>query len=206
MSFCSNCGQKIAAQIKFCPSCGTKVLGAATKQHLTGYKEKMYKKTVISLKNEGQKFIENKAKEAFSSFAKNKFKTAESTQPIAEVFKPYKTFDNEDEVNTSVSSASKINKWTWIYVVINTLLIYIGNQSDEVLGVLFFSFIILLIVFIRRKKEKPYNWLVKIFLIIQLVFLIALVVERLEYITFITLCLIGLLVTNFILLFKGNNT
>jgi uncharacterized Zn finger protein (UPF0148 family) len=208
MSFCSNCGQKLATQIKFCPSCGTKISGVTSDltspQHLKEYQEKMYKNTVISLKDEGRKIIENKAKETFSSFAKHKFKTSESTQPIAEVFKPAKTFNNE--VNKPVSSASKINKWTWIYIVINALLVYFGNQLEEIVGVLFFSFFILLIVFIRRKKEKPYNWLVKIILVVQLIFLIALVADRLENITVITILLMGLLITNLMLLFNGNKS
>lgn len=200
MSYCSNCGHSLTGQNKFCPSCGTKVLGVATKQHLTGYQEKMYKNVAISLKKEGQNFVTSKAKEALSSFAKDKFKTSESTQAISEVFKPERTATNEEK------SMKKLNKWTWIYVILNGLLIYLGYQSGEVIGVLLFSVLILFIVFLRRKKENPYNWVVKIILVIQVIFLVALVVERLTYISAITLLLIGLLLTDLILLFKGNNS
>lgn len=204
MSYCSNCGHSLTGQNKFCPSCGTKVLGVATKQHLTGYQEKMYKNVAISLKNEGQNFVTSKAKETLSSYAKNKFKTTESTQAISEIFKPERTDTNEEKA--TMSSTKKLNKWTWIYVILNGLLIYLGYQSGEVIGVLLFSILILSIIFLRRKKENPYNWLVKIILVIQLIFLVALIVERLTYISTITLLLIGLLITDLILLFKGNNS
>ena len=205
MSFCSNCGQKLPTQIKFCPNCGTKISNIISKEHQIGYKEKMYKNTVISLKKEGENFIKNKANEAFTTFAKNKFTATESKRPISEVFKPKR-------VNTVASKESlpektkKFNKWTWIYIIINGLLLYLGNQSEEVLGVLFFSFFILLMVFLRREKEKPYNWWVKIILVVQLIFLIALVADKFEYVSAITLLFIGLLVSNFILLFKGNKS
>ncbi|MFA5297844.1 MAG: zinc ribbon domain-containing protein [Lutibacter sp.] len=204
MSYCSNCGHSLTEQNKFCPSCGTKVLGVAIKQHLTGYQEKMYKNVAVSLKKEGQNFVTSKAKETLSSYAKNKFRTTESTQAISEIFKPERTDTNEEKA--TMSSTKKLNKWTWIYVILNGLLIYLGYQSGEVIGVLLFSVLILSIIFLRRKKENPYNWLVKIILVIQLIFLVALIVERLTYISTITLLLIGLLLTDLILLFKGNNS
>ena len=206
MSFCSNCGQKITAQIKFCPACGTKVLGltsgVTSREYLKGYKEKMYKNTVITLKNEGKKFVKQKAKEAFSTFTKNKFKASKSTQPIAETFKPKKTFDYEEK--QSDAAISKIDIWTWIYIVINAILLYLGNALDEVIGIMLFSVIIILTVLLRRKKPKPYNWLVKIILVLQAVFLIALLADRIEFLGTITLLMAALLLVNFRLLFKGN--
>ena len=203
MSFCSNCGHLLIAQDKFCTSCGSKLFGEVSKHHLSEYQEKMYKNVVISLKKEGQNFATSKAKEAFSTFTKNQFKSIEHPQAISEVFKPEKRSGNQ--VKPNVSTASKLNKWTWIYLILNGLLVYLGHQSDQVIGVLIFSVLILGIVFFRRKTEKPYNWLVKILLIIQLVFLVALVAEGIEYISYIIVLFIGLLITDFILLFKGNN-
>ncbi|MFV0268998.1 MAG: zinc-ribbon domain-containing protein, partial [Draconibacterium sp.] len=40
--------------------------------------------------------------------------------------------------------------------------------------ILFFSFLVLLLVFIRMKKPKPYNGLIKLLVVVQVVFLAAL--------------------------------
>ncbi|MBI9040598.1 zinc-ribbon domain-containing protein [Lutibacter sp.] len=204
MSYCSNCGINNPLEAKFCPSCGTKIGIEASKKHLSSYKEKMYKNTIIGLKNEGKKIVENKAKEVFNSALSKSKNISEESQSISEVFKATKTFNNE--VEEPNSSTKKINKWTWIYIIITVLLLYFGNQSEEVIGVLIFSILILGIVFFRRKKEKPYNWLVKIIIGVQLIFLVALVADRLENFSAITILFIGLLITNIMLLLKGNNS
>ena len=130
------------------------------------------------------------------SFSSNTLKENPTINNISETQTPE---------NQTISKGKTINKWTWIYIIMNALLLILGSKSEEVVGVLIFSVIILAIVFFRRKKEKPYNWLVKIILVVQLIFLVALIAESIEYISFFTLVFMGLLLANLALLFKGNN-
>jgi hypothetical protein len=62
----------------------------------------------------------------------------------------------------------------------------------------------LLFVFLRRSKPNPYNWLVKIILVLQIAYLVFVLQERILYHGINTLLLIGIFITDFILLFKGN--
>ncbi|MDD3357335.1 MAG: hypothetical protein PHP72_10510, partial [Dysgonamonadaceae bacterium] len=121
-----------------------------------------------------------------------------------EVFKPPKP---STQTNTKpIESQSGINIWTWIYLAINAILIYLGYRNDDVIGVMLFTIVILLLVFIRRNKPKPYNWVVKIVLILQAVVLIAFTLERIEYLNIITLLMIILFLVNLRLIFKGNKS
>lgn len=202
MSYCSNCGTNIPEAAKFCPSCGTKVVNKTANKYLTGYKEKMYKNTVMSLKNEGRNFAESKVKEAFNSFTKRTTNVSEKTQSISEVFKPIKK--TETNHTDSISKAGGITIWTWIYLTINVLLVYYGYRIDTILGALLFSVIVLLFVFLRRSKPNPYNWLVKIILVLQIAYLVLVVPEGILYLGINTLLLTGVFITDFVLLFKGN--
>ncbi|PKP14491.1 MAG: hypothetical protein CVU08_00235 [Bacteroidetes bacterium HGW-Bacteroidetes-3] len=202
MSYCSNCGTNIPVEAKFCPSCGTKIVLKTANKYLTGYKEKMYKNTVMSLKNEGRNFAESKVKEAFNSFTKRPTNVSEKTQSISEVFKPTKKAESKQI--DSISKAGGITIWTWIYLIINALLVYNGYRIDTILGTLLFSVVVLLFVFLRRSKPNPYNWLVKIILVLQMAYLILVLPEGILYLGINTLLLIGIFITDFILLFKGN--
>jgi DNA-directed RNA polymerase subunit RPC12/RpoP len=203
MSFCSNCGKELALQIKFCPSCGTKIIATEAKQYLKGYQEKMYKNTAISLQRTATKIVQNATKESFSTVAKNIKNALDSSQSTSEIFKP-------KPANTTKATTQKTaqlnSTWTWIYLILNGLLVYIGHQSDEAIGVLLFSVLILLLVFFRRNAAKPYNWFVKIILVIQLIFLIALIADGLEYVAITTLLYMAILFANFMLIIKGNKS
>lgn len=202
MSYCSNCGTNIPVEAKFCPSCGTKIVLKTANKYLTGYKEKMFKNTVMSLKNKGQNFAESKVKEALKSFTKEPINVSEKTQSISEVFKPTKK--TETKQTDSISKAGGITIWTWIYLIISVLLVYNGYRIDTILGALFFSVIVLLIVFLRKFKPKPYNWLVKIILVLQIAYLVLVLPEGILYLGINTLLLIGIFITDIVLLFKGN--
>jgi len=202
MSFCTNCGTNYSQEAKFCPSCGTKIISQTSNKYLTEYKEKMYKNTVMSLKKEGKSFAEQKAKEALNSLLNKKSTISAQTQSTSDVFTPKKK-----EVYTSSekeSNAGGFTIWTWIYVVINALLVYLGYRIDTILGTLLFSVVILLLIFLRRETPKPYNWLVKIILLLQLVYLILVLPEGILYLGWNTLLLILLFITSIMLLFKGN--
>ena len=200
MSYCSNCGTNISQDAKFCPSCGNKIVLKTANKYLTEYKEKMYKNTVMSLKKEGENVAENKIKEAFSSFTKSTTNVSEKTQ--TEVFKPTKKTETKHTDN--ILKAGGITIWTWIYLIINMLLMFLGYRIDTILGTLLFSVIILLFVFLRRLKPNPYNWLVKILVWLQIAYLVLVLPEGILYLGINTLLLIGVFITDFVLLFKGN--
>jgi len=202
MPYCTNCGTNNPQGSIFCPTCGTKIFINTSTKHLTEYKEKMYKNTVMSLKNEGKNFGEQKVKEALNSVLNKKSTFSEPTQSVTEIFKPERKMEHSTSENLSNSGGFTI--WTWVYVVINALLIYLGYRIDTILGALLFSIVILLLAFLRRKNSKPYNWLVKFVLLLQLAYLILVLPEGILYLGWNTLLLILLFITNVMLVFKGN--
>jgi len=204
MSYCKNCGQGLSSIDKFCHSCGTKVSAFLDKAYRKEYAQQMYKNSVQSLEKEGKSFIEKQIKQQVEKIVPKTGSISQSTQQIQEVFKPPKP---STQTNTKpIESQSGINIWTWIYLAINAILIYLGYRNDDVIGVMLFTIVILLLVFIRRNKPKPYNWVVKIVLILQAVVLIAFTLERIEYLNIITLLMIILFLVNLRLIFKGNKS
>ncbi|MBP9600262.1 MAG: zinc ribbon domain-containing protein [Lutibacter sp.] len=209
MKYCTHCGTELTGNTKFCTSCGTKT------EMSNGKIEKplMYKGESKSLKDKamdfGKKSLQNDFGKQVQDGATNYVKSRLEESFSSNTLKENPTINNISETQTpenqTISKGKTINKWTWIYIIMNALLLILGSKSEEVVGVLIFSVIILAIVFFRRKKEKPYNWLVKIILVVQLIFLVALIAESIEYISFFTLVFMGLLLANLALLFKGNN-
>jgi hypothetical protein len=65
---------------------------------------------------------------------------------------------------------------------------------------------VLLSVFIRRKKEKPYNWFSKLIIVVQLIFVASILYRHVmsQYFTLTSLIYAALLYIDFSLLFKGN--
>lgn len=218
MFFCTNCGTTLIQNAKFCPACGTNVLATKmsknpvekhSNENDTGRKivPKPERGRANNLfKDKAQDFIKEKAqnyvKEKAQGFVSKNSSQSENSTKQSTINNNSQTQNTE---NKNVSNKNGINKWTWIYIIINALLMILGSQSDKVMGVLIFSVLILAIVFFRRKKEKPYNWLVKIILVVQLILLFALIAESIEYISIFTLVFMGLLLANLALLFKGNN-
>ncbi|MGJ8743270.1 zinc-ribbon domain-containing protein [Polaribacter sp.] len=198
MAYCTNCGTDNKNNSKFCPNCGTAITEDLKKnKRRPPPKRKMKKGVVKSIENEATNSVKSKLKETVAP------KTPKSSSPISEVFESKKK-TTTSATELQIEDTNKFNKWTWIYAILNGLLLLLGIQSEEVTGVLIFSILILGIVFFRRKKEKPYNLLTKIVLVLQLLLLIAIIVEDLAYFSVVTLLLIGLFASNIILLFKGN--
>jgi len=210
MSFCTNCGTILIKNSKFCPACGANVLAAKIgdnplEKHSkdNGLGEKIVPKPERGrannlFKEKAQDFIKEKAqgfiKEKAKGFVSKNISKSENSEIAS-------------ELNVSNNKTNKaINKWTWLYIIMNVILVLLGSQSEEVIGVLIFSVVVLGIVFFRIKTAKPYNWFVKIILVIQLILLVALIVESVQYISIFTLVFMGLLLTNLAVLFKGNNS
>ncbi len=210
MKYCTHCGNELIEDTKFCSSCGTKTgisNGNVEKPLMFKGESKSLKDKAISFgKNTLQKEVQKKIQDKASNYVKSKFEETFSSNTTQENPTTKTISERQTTENKTISNKNTINKWTWIYLFLNGILVYFGYQSDQVIGVLLFSVLILWIVFFRRKNDKPYNWLVKIILVVQLIFLIALVAEGIEYISYITLLFLGLLVTDLILLFKGNNS
>lgn len=210
MKYCTQCGHELIEDAKFCASCGAKTElsnGNVGKPLMFKGESKSLKDKAISFgENALQKEVQKKIQGETSNYVKSKLEESFSSNTIQENPTTNTVSKNQTTENKTISNKNTINKWTWIYVILNGILVYFGHQSDQVIGVLLFSILILGIVFFRRNNDKPYNWLVKIILVIQLIFLIALVAEGIEYISYITLLFLGLLVTDLILLFKGNNS
>ena len=231
MSFCTNCGKPITGNSKFCPACSANVIvpkrGNNSEDKLSEHNDVVRnkvptpvrgrannlfnEKTQDFITGKAQSIVENKTKETIEYYAKKKVDATENRPPISEAIKPAKTSNNASK--TSVSSAKKVNKWIWIYAFLSVLLLFMGYQSERIIWLLILSVVILLLVFLRRKKEKPYNWMIKIILVLQLIFLAAFIIGEIEfmsivsqYFSFFMLLYIGLLVSNMMLLFKGNKS
>ncbi|MCG6187307.1 zinc ribbon domain-containing protein [Maribellus maritimus] len=199
MAFCTNCGQQLITRAKFCPACGTKILATQSQAYTSGYKEKMVKGVEQQLKS-------SMRSKATSSFQKNASQWVEKGKTVAE-----KTRNNvkpKSKSNPAVENdvSGGVTIWTWLYLIVNIILVIQGYHINEVLGILLFSVIVLVIAFTRKKKAKPYSWLVKIIVVIQLVFLAALIYQRVmaQNFTFTALLFAALFFVDFKLLFNGN--
>jgi hypothetical protein len=95
---------------------------------------------------------------------------------------------------------------SWGFLLVNLLLLILGYSSDSVLGILVFSLIAGFFIFLRRKKPKPVNWVIKVILILQVIGLLALIVDSLEYMGIVSVLMIFLFIVDLRLIFKGNQT
>lgn len=204
MSYCHQCGQTLMLNAKFCPACGAKIIAATKTEKRNEYAQKMYKNVVQSLEKQGKSYVEKQIKNQIDKVLPKAGNISESTQQISEVFKPTST--HKPTQNTNTLSQGGIDFWTWVYVAINAILLYLGYRSDEVIGVMVFSIVILLLVFLRRDKPKPYHWLVKILLILQALLLLAFAMEKIEYPNINMLLMLLMFAINLRLIFKGNKS
>ncbi|TNF39905.1 MAG: zinc ribbon domain-containing protein [Cytophagales bacterium] len=188
-AFCPQCGSPLKSGARFCPSCGGALasLSQAMKPNFTKGQSKSYSGTVPT---PAKAQILQKVKEVL---------------PVMEKAAP-KSFSptGAEVVNQVQSSLDKAGSWG--FLLVNLLLLILGYSSDSVLGILFFSLIAGLFLFLRRNKPKPVNWVIKVILILQVIGLLALVVDTLEYPGPISILMIILLAVDLRLIFKGNQT
>ncbi len=198
MSFCSNCGSELLQNQKFCPTCGTTLTATATHapQLHKGESKSLQDQVVKQLKSKANNYVEQQVKKIVQDTGK-------------EIKNQFDTTRNNVETQTqSMTNEAQggIDLWTWVYVAINAILLYLGYRNDEVIGVMLFSIVILLFVFLRISKPKPYNWLVKILLILQALLLLAFAMEKIEYPNSNVLLMLLMFVINLRLIFKGNKS
>ncbi|MCC7520897.1 MAG: hypothetical protein IT220_04620 [Flavobacteriaceae bacterium] len=164
----------------------------------------MYKNVVQSLEKQGKSYVEKQIKNHIAKVLPKAGNFSESTQQISEVFKPTNT--HKPTQNNNAVSQGGVDIWTWVYVGINAFMLYLGYRNDEVIGVMLFSIVILLFVFLRISKPKPYNWLVKILLILQGLLLLAFALEKIERPNIMVLLMLFMFAINLRLIFKGNKS
>jgi uncharacterized Zn finger protein (UPF0148 family) len=201
MPYCINCGTSLNNEIKFCPNCGVKIEANITEKAGKPVKKKMQKGVVKSLQKETSNYVKSKIKETvLQKTPKENLATNNNIKNI----------ETEDKNVIKQKKTSK--NLILFYVLLNVLLFSFGLSSDDIMGVKFFSVLILIIYFIRHKKEKPFNWLLKIILGLQAILLLSIFMTQSEYLfanflSFLTtLSLLGLFIVILLLLFKGNKT
>lgn len=188
---CSNCGAELNAGAKFCPFCGNPVQLLQAVQE----KPKLDKGKSKSLKESVQSIAKPQVWEKIADQDKQHIQSAQkpSPQPVREAL--------------SSSAAVGFDKFGSMgFLILNLLLLGLGYQSDTVLGILFLSFVAGVFMIWRRKKPKPINWLIKIILILQVIGLLAVVVDSIEYLGLISGLMILLLGIDLKLIFKGNRS
>jgi uncharacterized Zn finger protein (UPF0148 family) len=188
-AFCPQCGSPIKSEARFCPACGGALASFSQekKPNLTKGQSKSYSGSVPT---PPKSQILQKVKEVLPKME----------QAVPKSFSP-SSVATEAQVQATLDKAG-----SWGFLLVNLLLMFLGYQSDTVLGILFFSLIAGLFLFLRRKKPKPVNWVIKVILILQVIGLLALILDSMEYLGLISALMILLLVVDLRLIFKGNQT
>lgn len=220
MAFCTHCGTEIIKGAKFCPRCGASISTLKKdiqpdKNKDAAYKETMHKRVSKSLKDnlkssigeqpsagaEAKKFVENEAKKIIEDgFSKTNNNASKSSTSIA------------DKANKEVVTETSTNnqKWILFYIIINIILVLFNSGSDEITGILIFSVIIGVIYFFRKKKEKPFNIIAKIVLVLQAILAFSYIMQLIQFVgadvlfIIIIVCLVLLIVINIKFIISGN--
>ena len=223
MAYCTNCGQPLMGQAKFCPGCGTKVVVEQMRTFATGYKEKMYKGVEQQLKSSLRSYAKSTVQknvsrmtekgisavqEAISNSLSEKEASAVDDKSTSKKIKT----ESIDKKSTHVAEPpfeevkGGVTIWTWLYLIVSVIIGFRGYYDNEILRILLISLIVLLMVLIRRKKAKPYNWLTKLIILLQMVLVGYILYQHVMYqfFTFTSLLLAALLYIDFTLLFNGN--
>jgi len=158
--FCPNCGKAINEDVNYCPYCRYNI------SKVFHNKDKMPTRKSDKLPKKIQKAPKLKTKKS--------------------------NLDNNKEVKSKKQTSSKNEKrYKYIFPTINitiylllSLLLLFGASNDQILGVIIYSFIVTVIVFYRRKKDKPINWLATIFLVLQFFFISILSAKIVEFLNY----------------------
>jgi hypothetical protein len=97
------------------------------------------------------------------------------------------------------------------YVLLNIPLYAVSGGDEQMLGFLFYSFVITLVIVLRIRKENTFNWVLKILIGLQLLFVFSILVSQFEFlfIDFIssiaTIIFFLLFIVLITMLIKGNS-
>ncbi|MEX1383137.1 zinc-ribbon domain-containing protein [Lutibacter sp.] len=220
MAFCTQCGTEIIKGAKFCTGCGASI--STLKEDIepdknkdAAYKDTMHKRVSKSLKDslkssveeprsagtEAKKFVENEAKKIIEDgFSKTNNNAPKPTQEIT----------NKATNKTTSKTSTKGQKWILFYIIINILLVLFNSGSDEITGVIIFSVIVGVIYFFRKKKEKPFNIIAKIVLVLQAILAFSYIIQLIQFVgadvlfIIVIICLVLLIIINVKLIVSGN--
>jgi|GEM_PF-3304580 hypothetical protein len=216
MQYCPQCGTAISTQALFCPSCGLEMtLKNTTEDFHNKPFEKMQKGVTKSLENKAQEFVENQFKEKVKEMTKSVHQNTESLDsnkkntdrefdevPIVK----QSNYAENSTIQTEIKSENNVSYWIWIYLFFNVVLAYFGHRVTEIQFTLLLAVFTIIMVWIQKNNQKPYNWIVKILLLLQMLVFVLLEIRWYEFIfkspTSIIIAI--LFFVNFIQLFKGN--
>ena len=157
MAFCTNCGHKLDGNQKFCPNCGSPQVVLSSESKAGGPKNPE-KGTVKKLKQLNE-FIDNFSKPETSA------QTPFSKENLPQL--PNEEHEEAGQLKWKTSAILVIV----IYVLTHAGLLILFPDNDDIQGVAGFGVLVVLGILVRRKKDKPVNWLVVIFILLQLAFL-----------------------------------
>ncbi|MGB4846341.1 MAG: zinc ribbon domain-containing protein [Saprospiraceae bacterium] len=211
MQYCTQCGTVISSQAKFCPSCGLEMSfkSPAVKER-EQLPEGMEKGVVKSLQDRSEDISEKQIKESVDDLVPKKnaleMNTDDKHRQTGYPPLPGKHFSQPNEQRHDPDKEAGVSFWIWIYLIFNLVLGYLGYRIVNVMWILAISGFIIIGVWIRKGKLKPYNWLIKILIVGQIIILPELLYPRLQYMVIdaVTILFVGILILDFLLLFKGN--
>ena len=206
MKFCPNCGKELPEGVNFCPYCGYKLTKESDEVAKKEKSKKMSKGVTKSLKySDTAKTSETEvhAEKRITGTASRKEKRS-ATKTMQE--------DLESAAIGSIGKYSLPNNTIALYFILSFILLMGNVYSDEIMGIFIYTLIVLVIILIRRKKEKPFNWLLNIFIILQEVLVFAVGMMTVEYFEAEVIStdvvqlglLVFLFVTILIMLYRGN--
>lgn len=169
MQYCTNCGSVLNEGIKFCSGCGDKVSLSSGKG-----KKPSKNKPDNPLMEKG---VVKSLKKGITNQIKSKIQKPLSQQPdISRTTK--NPISNQEDFQTNSRNeighkSNQAKKLMIYYFLLNIPLYFINTSNDEIIGILFFSAVIIVLYLIRMKYEKPINIVLKIFLGLQIVLMTA---------------------------------
>lgn len=206
MAYCTHCGQPLLGQAKFCASCGAKVLAEQVRTFATGYKEKMYKGVEQQLKSSLRKYAESTLRKNVSQLAEKGVSAVLEPPPVVQQATAVPKPPPITKQPVASEARGGVTIWTWLYLIANLIIAFRSYLSYEARGIIVSSCIVLLMVFFRRKKPKPYNWATKLLIVVQMVLVASILYRHVmgQFFTLTSLLFAALMYIDFSLLFKGN--
>jgi hypothetical protein len=216
MKYSSECGTALSSQATVCPSCGALLPAKADKSKV--YSDLMEKGKDKSLQTDAQELVESPSN--VSTNTNKGFSNTETNDAWNEKSRP--------ETNVP-SNKNNVSRWIGVYLMLNLILVsfvyydiinfypyidysdltnitYLPERilSQDIYFLL--SVVILLSVLKRRGMTHPFNWFLKTLLILQIClsgYMLYLNTQIMVLMN-INFLMFALLITNIILLFKGN--
>lgn len=188
-NYCSQCGNETNSAAKFCPSCGQPTKSSQPERE----KPKMYKGQSKSLSDSTSQVLKSQLASKVGQSIKEQIKDtlSSNSKPVSEGIQRI--------ANTGLDRLGTLS-----FLILNVLLLFLGYRSDTVIGVVLLSLVFGIFLFLRRKKPNPINWLIKIILILQILVLLGVILDSIEYPGVISGLMILLLGVDLRLIFKKN--